>query len=148
MASAKSFWTVVFAGDLEIDKTGGAHNKVMIGLVAIKPLEMTGRPALGLVSGNGQRFVAPRSQIAGICSLVAPRPGATRRTIISQTFSGKQSGRRKVITGSFNFTKAAEERNAENLLVIDDPKIVFKYMTNWQAHAAHSVVYGGDKSRY
>lgn len=27
---------------------------------------------------------------------------------------------RTVITGSFNFTKAAEESNAENLLVIDD----------------------------
>ena len=26
-----------------------------------------------------------------------------------------------MITGSFNFTKAAEERNAENLLIIHDP---------------------------
>ena len=48
---------------------------------------------------------------------------------------------KKVLTGSFNFTKAAEEKNAENLLVIDDPKMAFKYMTNWQAHASHSVVY-------
>lgn len=48
---------------------------------------------------------------------------------------------RKVITGSFNFTKAAEERNAENLVVIDEPRIVYKYMTNWQAHAKHSVRY-------
>jgi phosphatidylserine/phosphatidylglycerophosphate/cardiolipin synthase-like enzyme len=28
-----------------------------------------------------------------------------------------------VITGSFNFTKAAEENNAENLLVIHDMKL-------------------------
>jgi phosphatidylserine/phosphatidylglycerophosphate/cardiolipin synthase-like enzyme len=48
---------------------------------------------------------------------------------------------RKIITGSFNFTKAAEEKNAENLLVFDDPKLAFKYTTNWQAHAAHSVPY-------
>ena len=28
-----------------------------------------------------------------------------------------------VITGSFNFTKAAEENNAENLLIIHDKKL-------------------------
>jgi phosphatidylserine/phosphatidylglycerophosphate/cardiolipin synthase-like enzyme len=49
--------------------------------------------------------------------------------------------RKKIITGSFNFTKSAEERNAENLIVFDDPKIAFKYMTNWQAHASHSARY-------
>src|SRR5437868_213552 len=37
---------------------------------------------------------------------------------------------RKVITGSFNFTKAAEEKNAENLLVIDDAVMARKYTTN------------------
>lgn len=36
-----------------------------------------------------------------------------------------------VITGSFNFTKAAEERNGENLLVIRDKKIAAKYLTHW-----------------
>jgi phosphatidylserine/phosphatidylglycerophosphate/cardiolipin synthase-like enzyme len=32
-----------------------------------------------------------------------------------------------VITGSFNFTKAAEENNAENLLVIKDKKLASAY---------------------
>lgn len=36
-----------------------------------------------------------------------------------------------IITGSFNFTKAAEERNAENLLVIKDaPELVKAYEQN------------------
>jgi phosphatidylserine/phosphatidylglycerophosphate/cardiolipin synthase-like enzyme len=48
---------------------------------------------------------------------------------------------KKVITGSFNFTKAAEEKNAENLVVLDDPKLALKYSTNWQAHAGHSAAY-------
>ena len=47
----------------------------------------------------------------------------------------------KIITGSFNFTKAAEEKNAKNMLVIDDPKLAFKYTTNWQAHSSHSMPY-------
>jgi phosphatidylserine/phosphatidylglycerophosphate/cardiolipin synthase-like enzyme len=44
-----------------------------------------------------------------------------------------------IITGSFNFTKAAEEKNAENLLVITEaPELVQAYAANVQAHAAHS----------
>ena len=52
-----------------------------------------------------------------------------------------------VITGSFNFTKAAEEKNAENLLVIRDKALVAKYTENWKLHADHSEVYGG-RGRY
>jgi phosphatidylserine/phosphatidylglycerophosphate/cardiolipin synthase-like enzyme len=48
-----------------------------------------------------------------------------------------------VITGSFNFTKTAEETNAENLLVIRDKKLAERYIKNWQEHERHSEVYGG-----
>lgn len=43
-----------------------------------------------------------------------------------------------VLTGSFNFTKAAEESNAENLLLINDPVLAGRYAANWQAHEEHS----------
>jgi phosphatidylserine/phosphatidylglycerophosphate/cardiolipin synthase-like enzyme len=46
-----------------------------------------------------------------------------------------------VITGSFNFTKAAEEKNAENLLVIRDKGTADKYAENWRGHADHSKPY-------
>ena len=46
-----------------------------------------------------------------------------------------------VITGSFNFTKAAEEKNAENLLVIRDKKLAFLYTRNWEEHERHSERY-------
>lgn len=48
-----------------------------------------------------------------------------------------------VITGSFNFTTAAEQRNAENLLVIHDRALAVRYTENWKAHAAHSDRYLG-----
>ena len=48
-----------------------------------------------------------------------------------------------MITGSFNFTKAAEEKNAENLLIIHDKKLAERYTKNWQEHAGHSEVYAG-----
>ena len=46
-----------------------------------------------------------------------------------------------VITGSFNFTKSAEQKNAENLLVIRSPELAAKYTTNWKDHLAHSEEY-------
>lgn len=46
-----------------------------------------------------------------------------------------------VLTGSFNFTKAAEEHNAENLLVINDPTLASRYLENWHAHERHSEPY-------
>jgi phosphatidylserine/phosphatidylglycerophosphate/cardiolipin synthase-like enzyme len=46
-----------------------------------------------------------------------------------------------VITGSFNFTKAAEEKNAENLLVIRSKELAGYYLDNWQKHRQHSVRY-------
>src|SRR5215470_3720903 len=47
-----------------------------------------------------------------------------------------------IITGSFNFTKAADERNAENLLVIkDSPDLVKQYTENFNVHAMHSHTY-------
>jgi phosphatidylserine/phosphatidylglycerophosphate/cardiolipin synthase-like enzyme len=45
------------------------------------------------------------------------------------------------LTGSFNFTKAAEEKNAENLLVINDSSLAKRYLDNWHAHEAHSQAY-------
>jgi phosphatidylserine/phosphatidylglycerophosphate/cardiolipin synthase-like enzyme len=50
-----------------------------------------------------------------------------------------------IITGSFNFTKAAEENNAEELLVIHDKKLAERYTENWQEHERHSEVYVGKK---
>lgn len=46
-----------------------------------------------------------------------------------------------ILTGSFNFTKAAEEKNAENLLLINDPALAKSYLENWQAHKQHSEPY-------
>jgi phosphatidylserine/phosphatidylglycerophosphate/cardiolipin synthase-like enzyme len=43
-----------------------------------------------------------------------------------------------VITGSFNFTKAAEEKNAENLLIIRSKELAKPYHENWQRHREHS----------
>jgi phosphatidylserine/phosphatidylglycerophosphate/cardiolipin synthase-like enzyme len=46
-----------------------------------------------------------------------------------------------VITGSYNWTVAAEKHNGENLLVIRDPRLAGVYTENWWRHAQHSAPY-------
>jgi phosphatidylserine/phosphatidylglycerophosphate/cardiolipin synthase-like enzyme len=48
-----------------------------------------------------------------------------------------------IIGGSFNYTKAAQEKNAENVEITRDKAVAAKYMENWQAHARHSEPYVG-----
>jgi len=48
-----------------------------------------------------------------------------------------------VITGSFNFTKAAEEKNAENIIILKNKDLAKAYMDNWNKHKGHSGVYAG-----
>jgi phospholipase D len=40
-----------------------------------------------------------------------------------------------LLTGSFNFSQAAEIRNAENLLLIHDPSLARLYKQNWEERA-------------
>ncbi|MSS71610.1 MAG: phospholipase D family protein [Candidatus Latescibacteria bacterium] len=49
-----------------------------------------------------------------------------------------------ILTGSFNFTKAGEESNAENLLVIRGyPDLMRQYEQNYAFHKGHSDPYRG-----
>jgi phosphatidylserine/phosphatidylglycerophosphate/cardiolipin synthase-like enzyme len=48
-----------------------------------------------------------------------------------------------VVTGSFNFTKAAENNNAENLIIIQSKDLAKIYMDNWYEHQRHSATYEG-----
>lgn len=43
-----------------------------------------------------------------------------------------------VVTGSFNFTKSAQVRNAENLLIIEDVKLASEYKANFNSRMAES----------
>lgn len=51
-------------------------------------------------------------------------------------------GSETIITGSVNFTKAAEETNAENLLVLKGfPELFEKYQRNYEEYRADSEAY-------
>lgn len=78
-------------------------------------------------------------QNAGIAVTVDARHQIAHSKIIILDSSTPKA---TVITGSFNFSKAAEENNAENLLVIREaPELVKAYDANFDAHQAHSAPY-------
>ncbi len=45
---------------------------------------------------------------------------------------------RWVLTGSFNWTRAANSKNAENLLLIDDPSLAQIYKENWKSRVGRA----------
>jgi phosphatidylserine/phosphatidylglycerophosphate/cardiolipin synthase-like enzyme len=46
-----------------------------------------------------------------------------------------------VITGSYNFTYAADDKNAENVLLLKSGELAKSYVDNWFAHRDHSLRY-------
>lgn len=50
---------------------------------------------------------------------------------------------RYVETGSYNYSDHAERKNAENMLIIDSPELARRYLSNWDAHRAHSKLLAG-----
>jgi phosphatidylserine/phosphatidylglycerophosphate/cardiolipin synthase-like enzyme len=71
-----------------------------------------------------------RSPDAGVLSgSTANTPSPTTRVMVID--------RSIVVTGSFNFTPAAEENNAENVLVLSLTARAL-YRQNWQVHQQHS----------
>jgi phosphatidylserine/phosphatidylglycerophosphate/cardiolipin synthase-like enzyme len=47
-----------------------------------------------------------------------------------------------VVTGSYNWTYAAQYKNAENVLILrDNPEVVHAYAANWRRHHADALPY-------
>jgi phosphatidylserine/phosphatidylglycerophosphate/cardiolipin synthase-like enzyme len=44
-----------------------------------------------------------------------------------------------VVMGSFNFSESADEKNDENLLIIEDPELAKKYLAEFERVYATSV---------
>lgn len=43
-----------------------------------------------------------------------------------------------ILTGSFNFTRSAQKRNAENVIIIYSPQLAKIYLKNWYKRKIHS----------
>ena len=81
-----------------------------------------------------KRNIAARLKKAGIEVTLDKVPGIAHNKIMI-------IDEKKVITGSFNFTKSADTRNAENVLMIIDKDLASTYLANWQKRKEHGKGY-------
>lgn len=91
-------------------------------------------------------IILDKSQLTGKGSLLTLVAAAGIPTYIDSAHAIAHNkiiiiDRRTVITGSFNFTQSAEERNAENLLIIPSKELAKTYIENFSKHKKHSVKY-------
>lgn len=77
----------------------------------------------GNLSDN--REVAEDLEHTGIIVYYDKMPGIAHNKVIILD-------EKKVITGSFNFTNAADRKNAENVVMIENNEIARQYIRNWQ----------------
>ena len=96
---------------------------------------------------RGSNPLGPPSYFKGLGRNVWPF-FIQRHLTISVTEEQYDSFMDVLITGSFNFTKAAEEKNAENLLILKRNKpLVEPYIRNFGNHKGHTDAYVGRMSR-
>jgi phospholipase D len=55
---------------------------------------------------------------------------------------------RFVLTGSFNWSKAANSKNAENILLIDDPSLAQIYKENWVRRTSAAIKYDEKRNAF
>jgi phosphatidylserine/phosphatidylglycerophosphate/cardiolipin synthase-like enzyme len=94
-----------------------------------------------LLADREQTEKMRRGQVTGIARAGVPvwldgeHQGAHNKVMVID--AGRPNA--QVITGSYNFTRAAQHKNAENVVFIGgNDALIRQYAANWQRHQAHS----------
>lgn len=94
-----------------------------------------------LIADREQTEKMRRGQVTGIARAGVPvwldgeHQGAHNKVMVID--AGRSNA--QIITGSYNFTRAAQHKNAENVVFISgNEALVRQYVANWQRHQAHS----------
>lgn len=88
---------------------------------------------------KGENSQIPKLAKAGIAVWLENRYANAHNKII---LIDPQEASAAVITGSYNFTYAAQTRNAENLLILrGNPQLTQAYFDNWQRHRSDAIPY-------
>ncbi len=88
---------------------------------------------------KGASFVLREFKEAGLTIKLDGRHSSAHNKVILVDDAGENP---KIITGSFNFTQAAQKYNAENVVIIhDDQALAGAYRENWKRHWQHAVAF-------
>lgn len=84
------------------------------------------RIILDKTNNDNPKSQASMAQGAGIDVMIDPVQGIAHNKVMIIDEA-------KVITGSFNFSDSADTRNAENVVLMEDPNIARSYLENWMS---------------
>lgn len=88
-------------------------------------------------SGGNSRI--PELAAAGVSVALEVRYASAHNKVMVIDAAGPEPA---VITGSYNWTWSAQNRNAENVLLLrGNPELARRYAANWQRHAAQALPY-------
>lgn len=140
------------AGKLIVDAINGARRQVLVqafsfthrniaeALIAAKRRGVE----VILVADREQTRSVPTSVVAAIAAggvpvfIDAEHTSAHNKVMVIDAGTPEAT----LITGSFNFTQAAQYKNAENVLVLrSNAALTDLYLKNWQRHREHSQPY-------
>jgi len=140
------------AGKLIVDAINGArrqvlvqafsftHRKIAEALIAAKRRGVE----VSVVADREQTRNIPTSVVADIAAggvpvfIDAEHTSAHNKVMVIDAGTPEAT----LITGSFNFTQAAQYKNAENVLVLrGNAALTDLYLKNWQRHREHSQPY-------
>jgi phosphatidylserine/phosphatidylglycerophosphate/cardiolipin synthase-like enzyme len=116
------------------------HRKIAEALIAAKHRGVD----VKVVADKEQTHRIPTSVIAKLAAggvpvfIDADHAGAHNKVMVIDAGSSAAT----LVTGSFNFTHAAQYKNAENVLLIrGNPALTDLYLKNWRHHYEHSQPY-------
>jgi phosphatidylserine/phosphatidylglycerophosphate/cardiolipin synthase-like enzyme len=124
-----------------LDRINDAQNTILVQAYSFTSDEIAGALIDAHKYGKNVEVILDKSQRGKRVGFLLKSSGINVRYDYSHAIAHNKImiiDNRTVITGSYNFTKAAEERNAENLLIIDSKELAKPYLENWLKHRAHS----------
>lgn len=90
---------------------------------------------------KGESSLIPYLAAAGVPVRLETRYSAAHNKVLLADPEGPHPA---VVTGSYNFTWAAQARNAENVLILrDQPALAGRYLANWRRHQGEAVPFEG-----
>ena len=126
-----------------VDAIRGAQQTVLVQIYALTSDQITDALIDAKRRGRDVRVIVDRRRKGGLAAQVR-RLATSAVPVLIDTVRGLMHNKvmiidgATVLTGSFNYTDAAERRNAENLVVIRNPTLVAKFTENWNLRAASS----------
>ena len=121
--------------EIRVQAYGFTSSPILFALVSAKQrgvdvvviLDKSDERASSGPTGSAAEFVAR----AGIPFFIDYRPAIAHNKVIVVD-------KHTVVTGSYNFTAAAEHRNTENVTMIDSSEVASRFLSNWESRRAVS----------